>query len=155
MRAEGDGGILFYIIIAIVGIILSFLQNKTRPKQPMNTEPSQQDPIDTWEELMDWEEPSPVLREKDKATTHPKPSQAELISKPFEEGKSVFSDTPLNEKMYNYQYNYESLLENNSIDYIKETEIKSVKEENEPEATIKFSLKDAIIYSEIINKKYI
>ncbi len=153
MRADGEGGgILFYIILAIVGFILSFLQKKSKPS---NDTPI---PKDIWEDFPDFDE---IER-----TPEPQPesSQKTVSQKRFIEGveslenvESVEKSNQLEEIVSDNPY-YRAYFEGASVfeytDEIKKTEIGDYNDSQANKDGFNFNPKLAVIYSEILNRKY-
>ncbi|MEJ5264090.1 MAG: hypothetical protein WHT29_02110 [Bacteroidales bacterium] len=159
MRADGEGGILFYIILGLVGLVVSYLQNKAKPKQPTTTTNIPEEPRDIWKELMDWdeikeyppEEPEIVKQEPIKSQVKESSIEGPVIMDAVHEGTSVFSAQPMSvESAYRITEHPEAINEN----FIKDTEITDISEEHRGVELAAFNLREAVIYSEILNRKY-
>lgn len=148
MRADSEGGgILFYIIVAIVGFILSLLQKKAKPtdNNPI--------PKDTWEDFPDFDdtnttvEPEPISSKK---TASPKPFIENIESvEASTKLEDIISDNPF------YHSQHEGTRVYEYTDEIKRTEIGNFEDNQSTKVTFEFNPKLAVIYSEILNRKYI
>jgi len=157
MRADGEGGLLFYIILGLVALIVSYLQNKAKPKTPDYTEIPQDEPRDIWKELIDWDEEE-YRDEKPEKKTEPIKTIPEYssIEGPIQmdaahEGLSAMTAMGSTE---NFEYRSVENVTTYYTDLIKDTEISDVADESESSANFSFNLRDAVIYSEILNRKY-
>lgn len=159
MRADGEGGIFFYIILGLVGLIVSYLQNKAKPKPPVATDDEiPDDSRDIWKELVDWEE------EKDHKEVEPKvlyqepvkPVEVSTVEGPvimdaMHEGVSAFTHKPETaESAYRITEHPVAYY----ADFIKDTEITDIVEEQAYSEKFVFNPREAVIYSEILNRKY-
>ncbi|MCX7985726.1 MAG: hypothetical protein N2662_02160 [Bacteroidales bacterium] len=158
MRADGEGGILFYIILGLVGLIVSYLQNKAKPKQPTPTD-FPEEPRDVWKELLDWEEEQEPHKSEPQVTIKQtvKDSESKTLEGPVFmdaqfEGVSVFS-TP-NVALHEQAYHISEQPPTFYADLIKDTEITDIAEEYGETKHFNFNLREAVIYSEILNRKY-
>lgn len=158
MRADGEGGIWFYLILGLVGLIVSYLQNKARPKQPPTTDVPEE-PRDIWKELMDWDEMHESPKEEPQALpTHPVKTLIEestvegpVVMDAIHEGVSAFQGQP-DTVATAYQITEHPAVINEN--FIKDTEITDVAEGQSYPDRFVFNLREAIIYSEILNRKY-
>jgi len=159
MRADGEGGILFYIILGLVALIVSYLQNRAKPKQPTPTSDIPDEPRDIWKELMDWEEEKEYKREEPPVfRTEPVKPFAEkssiegpVVMDAMHEGMSVFSQQP---EATELAYRITEQTVAYYADLIKDTEITDASEEHIHGEKFVFNLREAVISSEILNRKY-
>ncbi|MGC8824202.1 MAG: hypothetical protein ACP5PZ_06355 [Bacteroidales bacterium] len=158
MRADGEGGIWFYIILGLVGLIVSYLQNKAKPKQPPTTDVPDE-PRDIWKELMDWdevrelpqEEPKFLPKQPVKTLIEESTVEGPVVMDAAHEGVSVFQERP-DAAAVAYQITEHPVVINEN--FIKDTEITDAAEEHTDAVKLVFNLRDAVIYSEILNRKY-
>ena len=144
-KAGIDGGTLFYIIIAVVALISGFIQKKNAKN---NQEPSKPEHSpDPWKEIFDF----PDMEEKPASEYKPEPVKVE-VRKP-EVKKAPEPVNPfLSKQTLDYLKSREGIV-STFDDVIKQGEIGSISE-NEHHKPVEIDLRKAVIYSEIINRKY-
>ncbi len=144
--ADFDTSTLIYVILAIVAAIASMFQKKNQQK----SEPTQETKRSDWKDI--FEIPEVETNEQDFGTSKQK-------------NEEIFTPEPVATKKEDRLFRAKSMetyIENEAFvhapsyqfeDFIKKTEIGDIKEETS-ENRYKIDLKEAIIYSEIIQRKY-
>jgi hypothetical protein len=157
MKADSGGGILLYIILGLVFVVSTIFEKKNKQQ---SHRPSNPVPRNIWDEMDDeraesqQEAKQPPVEEYQQNTF---PSRAvnsgneTTVMDAEHEGVSVFNyskvvDAYHLEKVEAANYVY--------VDEIKKSEISDVDEDTKENYSFHFNLGDAIIYSEILNRKY-
>ncbi len=157
---DGDGiEIIIYIILAIGGIIANAYRNMAKQKEAQRrqeagrTDTPEFDPSTLFEYEEEVEEPphSEVLQETQATIVQEEAVETENPYAQYE-GVSVFSETAEELLSDNLSQPGDSFPDDSDIDLISGSQIGM---ESEQEERGKVDLRQAIIYSEIINPKYV
>lgn len=156
--ADFDISTLIYILLAVVAFVSSIFQKKKQLNQNPNPEQKGNEP--NWKDLFDDPDPEP----------EPEPEPFREIYKKTEAFEQKETKTPQpvfidkNDELFRSK-SMESYVENEASiigsigksyeyeDVIKQTEIKEVGQERKAKE-FEFDLEKAVIYSEIIQRKY-
>jgi hypothetical protein len=138
---DGGYGIWIYLLIFVIGSIISATKKKAeaakqKPVQHTEEEPEAGDP---WKELFE-----KALEEHNKNIESPREVYEEKKEVPVEVKTPAF-------KPKLTQPTLQPVVTTDS-DFIKNSEISNIHDQELVE--IQFNLKDAVIYSEILNRKY-
>jgi hypothetical protein len=150
-KADFDPGTLIYIIIAVVAAIAGAIQKSNKKSHENKSEPEKK-PVKTWEEILAETLGVPEEEPKIPQPVAPAPSASNKVPDiiiPFEKvrpGKDGSDQSYLLEGV-------PSTFVENDDDFIKSTEIKNIND-SEKAPFIDFNLRQAVIYSEILNRKY-
>lgn len=152
--------LLIIIVISIVGAI----GKKKQKNQPVNTENTQQtrEP----DEIFRWLD---QLTEKQQIEQEPQTAQAQEIVEPKSQSdiKDSYNSGSVKDKINNQYSAFSGIISNKEREELLNKEGQSfVKENKKPEVkrskfrkhqsmTKNFNLREAIVYSEILNRKYI
>ena len=140
-QAEIDNGTIFYIIIAIIAAITSVLQKKKKPASHIPEPEPYEQPSNPWPEVV-----------TERADKHDPLSSNEPIVTPNKQKVEIKKSQgqSVAEKMWVDQEGVALSFEGNDI---KLGEIGSL-DESKKLRKIDFDVRKAVIYSEIINRKY-
>lgn len=145
-QADISVGTIIYIVIGIIAFIINMIQKANKEKANTSSEPRETfDDSDEWEDSYN---PAPETYKK-----HPEPVYASQQTSTLK--KEVLDTVPEYKATFGMETNLAPqfvYIEDNQDDFIKSGEIKS-SEEVVPVA-LEFDMKKAVIYSEILNRKY-
>jgi hypothetical protein len=140
-KAEIDNGTIFYIIIAVIAAITSVLQKKKKPESHVPEPEPYEQPSNPWPEV--------VTERVDKQDVRSKYEQ--VMSPPTPNNVNTKSSSQsVEDNMWVDQEGIALTFNGNDI---KVGEIGS-QDESKKITKIDFDLRKAVIYSEIINRKY-
>lgn len=145
IKADGGGGALVYIILAVISLIVSAVsksQNKKMPQAPTAPQPQQQEPIPA--------EPQPTWQREledifGKVLTQPE-RKPEPVAVPVETVDSRVSE------WNKYAQARESKPE--EVNTKSSPEVIEEEEHHELALAEDFDLRRAVVYSEVLNRKY-
>lgn len=164
---KADGGALFYIIIAVLSLIVSAISKsnkKTAGKPVISNAPEEETeevPQNPWEkelqEIFGKKEPAASVPEKRLVRENGEPNR-DRVPEITGTQKAMYAQEA-EEELKNYRG--EISIEQPAVRSVSEDEIRSSKHAPEEEEPVfssgfeEFDLRKAIIYNEVLNRKYI
>jgi hypothetical protein len=150
-KADFDPGTLIYIIIAVIAAIAGAIKKSNKKSNENKSEPEKK-PVKTLEEILSETLGLPVEEPKVPQTVKPAQpsfSPGQKITIPYEQVHHAKNES---DQAFLHEGVPATFVEHEE-DFIKSTEIKGINV-SEKAAFVDFNLKKAIIYSEILNRKY-
>jgi hypothetical protein len=150
-KADFDPGTLIYIIIAVIAAIAGAIKKSNKKSHESKSEPEKK-PVKTWEEILSETLGLPEEEPKIPQTVEPAQPSFSPGQKNTVPNVQVHHAINQSDQAFLHEGIPATFVEHDE-DFIKSTEIKSINV-SEKAAFVDFNLKQAIIYSEILNRKY-
>ncbi len=155
---EDSIGTIFYIILAIVALVITALNKKRKLKATAAAMPEEEkeafDPFKAFEQ--DFVEPDDEVTDQAASTTQQASTVESKLESFIDEGVSASNKKQSRKESSDYRYDDEDLPDDKEHQAPEDSSIlfESQKEESELDKIMEeFDLKRAIIHSEIINRK--